>query len=122
MTNKLTSRIRAVSALLFLFVSTGPSPAAVGDIISTNKKILSQVTIRTDSNGVYYYITAEGGWGVSSCSAAVYAFIGQATPGADSILSAVLTAKSTGQPLGFGGICGSAGGDPLYIQIQSAYF
>lgn len=95
--------------------------AGPGDAVVTERRVISEVLL-TPGSGGSYYVSAIGGWGAANCPGAIYAYLLHETPGAEGALSAILTARASGKPIGFSGICGDASGQPQYIQIRNVYF
>jgi hypothetical protein len=87
-------------------------------MVETSNRTIESVRIQNSENGAVYYFVATGGWQATNCSGVIYAFIAESAPGAKAILSAALTAKTTGASLTFKGICGDSGGNTQYLQIK----
>ena len=112
-------KLRSAAFMILCLTAAPSSRGAVGDTVTTEKKIISQLLIGAGPSGSFYYMRADGGWGATGCSGAIYAYIGETVPGAGAVLSAALTARSTGKPISFSGICGDSAGSGEYIQIRT---
>jgi len=118
----LGKRIACSFALMFSVMSIGPALAAPGDNITTASKPISEVMVQTDGTSSYYYFRAGGGWEVPNCSGVALVYISASDPGADAVLSAALTARSSERPVSFSGICGDVNGNTHYVQIRGIFF
>jgi hypothetical protein len=115
-------RLRSAAFFILCLTAAASSHGAVGDTVTTQKKIISQILIGAGPGGSSYYMRADGGWGATGCAGALYAYIDESLPGAEAVLSAALTARSTGKPISFIGICGDSAGSGEYIQIRTVIF
>jgi len=115
-------KLRCAAFMAICLTAASSSRGAVGDTVTTEKKVISQLLIGAGPAGSFYYMRADGGWGATGCSGAVYAYIGETVPGAGAVLSAALTARSTGKPISFSGICGDSVGSGEYIQIRTVIY
>ena len=110
---KLTSGIAVT--LLTLSASAFGAP---GDMVQTTTKAIQVVDVQNDGGGATYYFRADGGWQVPNCSGVTHAYVREDAPGAKAILAAALTARASGTPITFTGICGDAAGNTSYLQIR----
>jgi hypothetical protein len=115
-------KLASIMSIILGFTMPLASQAAIGDTVTTDKKVISEIVIQNTSTSSFYYAKTASGWGITACPNVLYVYIDRSTPGADAVLSAILTARSTGKPIGFSGICGDTNGDGQYIQIRAVYF
>jgi len=72
----------------------------------------------TGADAVYYFYNQTEGWGANGCASAFSVYILENSPGAKSILSLALTAKSTGIRVSFKGTCGGDYMDVNHITLE----
>jgi len=111
--------LKLASALAVTSLTLSASAfGAPGDMVQTSNQMIQAVQIQNDGGSATYYFTAVGGWQAANCPGVTHAYISEDAPGAKAILSAALTAKATGAPIIFTGICGDHAGNMVYIQIR----
>lgn len=118
---------RQVLAAAALMVFTLSSYGAAGDLVSTNGEVVKEIQIQNLASGgsitsAFYYFISDGDWQAANCPGVKYAYIDASTPGAQAVISAALTSKTTNTSIKFAGVCGNPSGNMEYIQIRHTYY
>ncbi len=116
-----------VLAAIALMTFTLSSYGASGDSVNTNGEVIKEIQIQNIASGgsiasSFYYFISDGDWQATNCPGVKYAYIDASAPGAQAVVSAALTSKTTNTPIKFGGICGNPSGNMEYIQIRHTYY
>ena len=118
---------RQVLAAIALITFALSSYGAAGDSVSTNGEVIKEIQIQNLAAGgsftsAFYYFISDGDWQAANCPGVKYAYIEASAPGAQAVVSAALTSKTTNAPIKFSGICGNPSGNMEYIKIRHTYY